>query len=87
MINAPNRMNVPRLALSVSQQERREVWESEGDVLEAATVAVFGGGGGDADDGDAVVFGVVGEKGDGFVAVGYAGPEEGEVEVLHEFEV
>lgn len=46
-------------------------------MLEAAAVAVLGSCGWDSDDCDAVMFIVVGEKGDGFVAVGHSGAEEG----------
>ena len=47
----------------------------------------FRGGAGDSDQGDAVVFVVVGDEGDHFVAVGDGAAEEGGVEVRHALQV
>jgi len=63
MIDAPDGRDAPCLSLTVGQQERREVREREGDVLQAAAVAVLGRCGWEADQCDAVVFVVVGDEG------------------------
>ena len=87
MVNTPQRLDAPSLPLPVSQQQRRNVREREGDVFKPAAFWDFGGGVGDSDEGYAVVFVVVGDEGDHFVAVGDGAAEEGGVEGCHALQV
>lgn len=83
MIHWPQWQDAMRFALAVSEQQVRKRVEGEGDMFEASGAFCFGSGVGHADEGDAVVFIVVGEEGEHGAFVDHAGAEEVLVVFFH----
>ena len=87
MVGAPDGRHAVLETLLVGGEELGEGVEGECDVLETGGVAHFGREVGDVDEGDTVVLVVVGDEGDGRVAVHDAAAEEDGVEGDHGIEL
>ena len=87
MVNAPIWFDTIGLALAIRENKVLEGFEGEGDVSKTGDLGIGGFDKRKCSDGDAMVFFVIGEKGDEFVFVGGVSIEEGFVEIDHGFEL